>query len=157
MSEEIFTLTQKYNNIQKRLYSTVYVNGIKKEIKALWDTGADQTCISNQLATSLNLSANHRQTKTMSATGVLSKLSMYDVDLTLISSAHSPDEVFKRNRFLTISLIAVGVDFRGVNNDTDIVIGMDIISQGDLAISNFDNKTTFTFRYPSIGKIDFRE
>lgn len=93
----------------------------------------------------------------MSATGELSILNIYDIDLTLISPAYSTYEVFKTNRFLTMSLIAVGIDFRGVNNDTDIVIGMDVISQGDFAISNFEGKTIFTFRCPSVAKIDFKE
>ena len=37
----------------------------------------------------------------------------------------------------------------------EILIGMDIIGTGDFAVSNYDNKTTFSFRWPSISKIDF--
>lgn len=37
----------------------------------------------------------------------------------------------------------------------DMLIGMDIISQGDFAVTHSDGKTTFTFRIPSIEKLDF--
>jgi len=37
----------------------------------------------------------------------------------------------------------------------DVLLGMDIIRFGDLAISNFNGKTTFSFRSPPIEKIDF--
>ncbi len=39
----------------------------------------------------------------------------------------------------------------------DVLIGMDVINMGDLAISNFNNQTVFSFRMPSIEKIDFAE
>jgi hypothetical protein len=32
---------------------------------------------------------------------------------------------------------------------------MDIMTQGDMAITNKDNMTTFSFRVPSLEKIDF--
>jgi hypothetical protein len=41
--------------------------------------------------------------------------------------------------------------------DEDILIGMDIITEGDLAITNFNMKTMFSFRVPSNENIDFRE
>ena len=37
----------------------------------------------------------------------------------------------------------------------DVIVGMDIISLGDFAISNFNGKTTFTFRIPSVEEFDF--
>ncbi len=36
-----------------------------------------------------------------------------------------------------------------------MLIGMDIISRGDFAVTNKDGKTTFSFRLPSVAKIDF--
>ena len=39
--------------------------------------------------------------------------------------------------------------------DTDMLIGMDIISKGDFAITNVGGKTTFSFRIPSVETIDF--
>lgn len=37
----------------------------------------------------------------------------------------------------------------------DILIGMDVISAGDFAISNHEGRTVFSFRMPSAGRIDF--
>lgn len=37
----------------------------------------------------------------------------------------------------------------------EILIGMDIISKGDFAVTNYNSKTVFTFRFPSVGCIDF--
>lgn len=42
-----------------------------------------------------------------------------------------------------------------ITGDGDVLIGMDIISNGDFAVTNKDNKTVFTFRIPSIVYIDF--
>ena len=39
--------------------------------------------------------------------------------------------------------------------DAEVLIGMDIIGQGDFAVTNKDGKTTFSFRMPSIERIDF--
>ena len=45
-----------------------------------------------------------------------------------------------------------GID---VKDKYDVVIGMDVICNGDLAITNKDDKTTFSFRIPSEAEIDF--
>jgi predicted aspartyl protease len=37
----------------------------------------------------------------------------------------------------------------------DILIGMDIIGSGDFAVTNWNGKTVFSFRHPSIETIDF--
>lgn len=39
--------------------------------------------------------------------------------------------------------------------NADFLIGMDIITLGDMAISNCNGDTFFSFRYPSQEKIDF--
>jgi uncharacterized protein YchJ len=36
-----------------------------------------------------------------------------------------------------------------------MLIGMDVICNGDFVVSNFGEKTTFTFRMPSLMKFDF--
>lgn len=37
----------------------------------------------------------------------------------------------------------------------DVLIGMDIISIGDFAVSNFDRKTQFSFRIPSQEHVEY--
>ena len=41
------------------------------------------------------------------------------------------------------------------SDEYDVVIGMDVICNGDLAITNKDDKTTFSFRIPSESEIVF--
>lgn len=36
-----------------------------------------------------------------------------------------------------------------------MLIGMDIINKGDFAVSNYQNKTVFSFRMPSESLMDF--
>ena len=40
-------------------------------------------------------------------------------------------------------------------NDFGVIIGMDIITQGDFSITNVDGKTIASFRLPSIETIDY--
>jgi hypothetical protein len=40
-------------------------------------------------------------------------------------------------------------------DDCDLIIGMDVMTQGDLSITNFEGKTIFSFRMPSINRVDF--
>jgi len=42
-----------------------------------------------------------------------------------------------------------------LNGPFEVLIGMDIISLGDFALTNKDGKSVFTFRIPSITRIDF--
>jgi len=44
---------------------------------------------------------------------------------------------------------------RGVIRDFDVLIGMDIIGNGNFAVTNKDSKTVFSFRMPSVERIDF--
>ncbi|MDR3184029.1 MAG: SEC-C domain-containing protein, partial [Prevotellaceae bacterium] len=43
----------------------------------------------------------------------------------------------------------------GVLSDFDVLIGMDIITQGDFAISQSEGNTKFTFQMPSTHDFDF--
>ena len=40
-------------------------------------------------------------------------------------------------------------------HETDVLIGMDIISKGDFCVTNFQGKTVLTFRVPSCSEFDF--
>ena len=42
-----------------------------------------------------------------------------------------------------------------LSGPAEVLVGMDIIGLGDFAVSNFQGKTVFTFRLPSIERIDF--
>jgi hypothetical protein len=50
---------------------------------------------------------------------------------------------------------AIAVTLGDLGTDIDLLIGMDIINRGDFAVTNKDGKTVFSFRYPSMERIDF--
>ena len=56
--------------------------------------------------------------------------------------------------FVAIPAVRVSLGTIG-GSDIDVLLGMDIITIGDFAITNQEKKTTFSFRFPSLEKIDF--
>lgn len=63
-------------------------------------------------------------------------------------SAHTPNNV--RIRDIPAPAMALIDDA-----SDDVLIGMDVIGFGDLAVSNYEGKTSFTFRVPSTKRLDF--
>ncbi|MBI9008451.1 MAG: SEC-C domain-containing protein [Tenericutes bacterium] len=98
---------------------------------AIWDTGAQASVITSRVANDLHLVAIGVSTNF----GVHGpkQTNKYVVDFIL------PNHVYVRDVQVTEGLL------RGF----DVLIGMDIISIGDFAVSNFENNTSFTFRFPS--------
>lgn len=107
--------------------------------KALWDTGAMKTCISTELAQNLLLVATGKKDiRTPSGTKTVNT---YLINIILPNEIEVPD--------IEVCDSAIGAQGLG------ILIGMDIISQGDFAVSNFQGNTAFTFRMPSQETIDY--
>lgn len=104
---------------------------------ALWDTGASHCLISNELARNLNLHPIDK-IKVQHAGGV-------SYENVYLAIAH----VTKRY-YVEVEL----TDFKSIDN-FEIIIGMDVISRGDFAITNEKGITTFSFRLPSCTTIDF--
>jgi len=107
--------------------------------KALWDTGATKSVITDATAKSMNLVAVGR-TKVSHAGGI------------------SESNTYLVNIFLPNNVGVAGVLVVEVNNivgDFGAIIGMDIISGGDFAITNVGGETWMTFRTPSIAHIDY--
>ena len=100
--------------------------------QAIWDTGASATCISPKISKALGLGA-------ISMAQVHAAGNTYD----------SP--VYKVDVILPNGLMVVDVRVLEASNiqGADMLIGMDIITTGDLAITNADNDTWFSFRFPS--------
>ena len=139
----ISVFTEKYNSIQKRLINSAIIEseGHVVPVKAQWDTGATGTCISKNLVKSLDLVPTGMvQVQTPSGTATLNK---YIINLIL-------------NQELRITGVPV-MDSEIGNQGIDVLIGMDIISVGDFAVSNFDKKTQFTLRIPSQEHVDYKE
>lgn len=108
------------------------------EYKALWDTGAMSTCISVRLAQAMGLIETDH-TKVTGANNVPFAAPLYDVQI-------------KMGSYLIPFKRVIGLP---MCDEYDLIIGMDIITQGDLSITNYDGHTVITFRTPSLERIDF--
>lgn len=106
--------------------------------RSLWDTGASVTLISTRVAKVLGL-------KSIGKSGVSGYNEGIDVKDTFLIHIGLPTEDIVTN------IMAMEFD----TDEYDVIIGMDVICNGDLAITNQDNKTTFSFRIPSEREIDF--
>ena len=124
------------------IYSTEKFNKDFKKKKdvytALWDTGSSMTVISDSLATELGL-AKAGELDADTAGGKY-KANKYVISISL------PNRLNIENVMVSSGKLGPGID---------ILIGMDIIGLGDFAISNVNNKTVFSFRFPSTRVIDF--
>lgn len=139
--------TKKYDHRSRDLMSKVSV-GIafnpdhtsppeRSEFDAIWDTGATGSVISKKVVKKCGL-LPIGMTKVLTANGEC------DCRVYLVSIG-LPNK-------LGIAQVSVTESEIG---GADMLIGMDIIGIGDFAVSNFEGKTVFTFRYPSIERIDF--
>lgn len=137
----ITVFTEKYKTIQRKLINSAVIefNGNYLPAKAQWDTGATGTCISKQVVAKLGLQPTGMiNVQTPSGIGTMNK---YMVNLTL-------------NNKLTILDFPV-MDSEIGSQGIDVLIGMDIISIGDFAVSNFEGRTQFSFRIPSQEHVEF--
>ena len=107
------------------------------EFRGLWDTGATCSLISSRTATLLGLTPVSKTT--IGHANGQSVVNMYNISIVL------PNDVL-------LPFIEVA---EGAFSNFDLLIGMDIITKGDLSISNKDEKTTFSFRIPSHKETDF--
>ena len=113
-----------------------------KQFVGLWDTGATGSVIQKRVADDLGLSPSGR------------------VVVHGVGKDGTPNE-FETNSYLIniylpnqVALVAVKVS-EGTISGADILIGMDVIGCGDFVITNFNGKTTWSFRVPSGEEADF--
>ena len=109
-----------------------------KVLRSLWDTGASATLISMRVIKALGL-------ERVGQSGVSGYNSGIDIKDTYMIHLGLPTGDVITN--------VVALEFDG--DDYDVVIGMDVICQGDFALSNKDGNTTFSYRIPSKEEIVF--
>ena len=112
-------------------------NIIPNSYNAIWDTGATNTVISQKVIDECNL-------KPIGKAIVHTATDVREC-LTFLVSVFLPNKMFVRSLRVT----------QGSPGNCDVLIGMDIIAAGDFAITHPDGKTTFSFRMPAVGEIDF--
>lgn len=145
MNEQpLSVFTEKYPCKMKKILNSVVMinteNNLTIPAKSLWDTGATGTCISYDLAQKLHLTPigfQNIQTPSGSA-----QVKQYKVHIVL-------------NQELVVQDVTV-FDSEIGQQGLDVLIGMDIISLGDFAISNYNGITQFSFRIPSQEHVDYK-
>ncbi len=105
--------------------------------QALWDTGATNSVITDRVVRECGLTPTG-QTRVQGVNGA-HRANTYVVNILLHGIVLFP------------SVVVTEGDFLGA----DVLIGMDIINKGDFAVTNKDDKTLFTYRFPSEGGVDF--
>lgn len=110
----------------------------KYKITGVWDTGASNTAISEEIVKKLQL-PTVSMSRVNTANGI-TVVTQHVIDLFL------PNKVVIKNLLVTSARLTEPVQ---------ILIGMDVISKGDFSVSNFNNKTTVSFRIPSLGETDY--
>lgn len=104
---------------------------------ATWDTGATNTVVSEKVVKECGLVPTGI-IKVSTAGGIMEAYT-YVINIVL------PDEVKINNLKVT----------GGKLGGTDVLIGMDIITRGDFAVSNYKGQLKFTYREPSLEPLDF--
>lgn len=118
-------LVRQNTNIQGRSYT------------AIWDTGATNSVISEKVIAELNL--QNMGFAPVNHAGGQDVVPVYKVNIGL------PNNV----AFAEIKVT------QGKLAGADVLIGMDIITKGDFSITNVGGKTVFSFRVPSVERIDY--
>ena len=108
-----------------------------RKFRGVWDTGATNTVISKRVIDALGLKAV-RTIRNQTANGER-EAGVYIVDLYL------PNMVRLQGQSVIDGLLA----------DADVLIGMDVIGEGDFAVTHHGTGTCMTFQLPSGKHIDF--
>ena len=136
---EVFT--KKFKSVENRVLIDTTISFLKNKMKSntLIDTGATISCISKEVVKNLKLQPiGVDRVSTPSGTAVLNK---YLIDIS-----------FKKNMiFKNIFVLESEIGNQGI----DLLVGMDILNKNDIMISNYDNHTQFSLRYPVYGNLEF--
>lgn len=115
----------------------------RHSFQALWDTGATNSMISQDVVDQCGLTPT-TFTNVGHAQGTSQSVPVYLVN------------VFLPNLVMVTGVeAALLAQLHYGPQKIDVLVGMDIINQGDFAVTNLNGKTTFSFRIPSQVQIDF--
>lgn len=138
-------LTYTANNIVDTIITPIEVvntfTGVSISSKGLWDTGAQGSCITVSAVNALGLKSLGK-VRVKGVHGV-EEVDYYQVKLIL------------NNRAITEICLATECAALSDGDDVAMLIGMNVINRGDFCISNFDGRTTMTFRVPSVVATDY--
>jgi len=149
VSPTLFAFTTKYKGLRNILENKILlaeafdpndktISPRWLEFNCLWDTGATNTVISSKVASDLGLKPTGKAI--CHTAGGQRIVNTYLVNIRL------PNRV---------AFVALRVTEANISEPFDALIGMDIISKGDLAITNADGATWMSYQLPSNERIDF--
>ncbi|HUZ60777.1 MAG TPA: retropepsin-like aspartic protease [Hanamia sp.] len=109
------------------------------QVKAIWDTGATATVITDNVVKSLGLVP------------------------TGMSNVNTANGLAVQNTYIIDVVLPTGITVKDVtvtgatalSGGCEVLIGMDIIGLGDLSITNYKGTTCMSFRIPSLHEIDY--
>lgn len=145
--DKFLAFTLKANSVLNMLKTnTIVLSTVRDASKpytpkmwtGLWDTGASKSSITRRIVDDLSL-IPVGNTNISTANGIVT-VNTYFVDIGLPNG---------------VTVMNVLVSCADLGDDIDVLIGMDIIRHGDFSITNTNNKTTFSFRTPSMQEIDY--
>lgn len=149
MPQEHHAFTIRYSGLTREIFTEALIavprifpdlDHEPTNILAIWDTGATSSSITQKMVEKLNLPPISQ----VKVQGVHDEktVNVYIIDIYLPNKVIIPQV-----RVSEASGLGPG--------NYDLLIGMDIISLGDFAITNCNQKTTMSFRIPSHKEIDF--
>ncbi len=142
----INSLTVSYTGKVSAIVSPVEIsnplhNGGCISTQAIWDTGATNSVITLSSA---------------------KRLGLVPITRTPVNGVHGTQDanvyfvhVVLNNKQISLKLRVTECAELSSDLSIGMLIGMDVISLGDFAVTNFHGKTTMTFRVPSSQEIDF--
>lgn len=107
------------------------------DFRAVWDTGATRTVITQKVIDMLDIKA-------------INKITNYTANGERIAGEYLVN-IYLLNNVAFSGIRVIDGDIYG----TDALIGMDIIGRGDLAVTNKFKRTWMTFQMPASHAIDF--
>jgi len=145
MDTKVHAITNTNNAIARSIITPVEIKNVFTDdmvkTHGIWDTGATDSVITKSTAESLRLMPI-KQSVVRGVHGE-KEVNVYYVNITL------------NNKNISINAQVTECDELSADCSVGMLIGMNIITMGDFAITNHQNQTTMTFRVPSLQKIDF--
>ncbi len=150
-SKEVRVLTATFEGLARELRMEVGVSEWKwpddkgnvifkpQFFRGLWDTGASSSTINKRVVDECNLSP----------------IGLADVQTA--RGLHTRTEVYGVNIYLPshVTIGGIRATLGDLGSDLDVLIGMDVITTGDFAVTNANKRTVMSFRFPSLEHIDF--
>lgn len=118
----------------------VYARLTRKTVSGIIDTGCSHTCISKELAERMSLNP------------------LGKVEYSLVGDARQKVDYYKVNIVIDNTILCGDIDVGSYckgNAFYDVIIGMDILSKCDFAITSASGHMVLTMEYPSRRNLDF--